>query len=265
MVVRGSRIREQVSVRLNTRKQRRQARDLLMTSEAWVFSRTACLGNDVYGLLSLDLPRLNMQKGRADHLLSGVEGPPHPPIPMSYYRHLQRRDVWPLIVQQEYQWWAAHHPPRFILMDSYSELTDQFFADSSGGPGFFSNFGDVALDPGHNSDLSPRGLLDLDGVGQLYGHLFEVFHSTWPDVPVLFVHYPTHRESRPKFLRRAELIRLAIESVSTRDPLLTSVNLATREGKSSGLSCTTDDFPYHYDADTYDEFAQILRRSIPAN
>lgn len=255
-------VRDWIQLRRHTEKQRRRARKLLQMGSPWVFSRTACLGNDVFALLGTNLPRINVQKGRVDGLRSAMADQDGWQAPWRWYKTLDRRDVWPLIVEQELPWWCAEVAPEFILMDSYSELTDQGFHDPSTGRTFFANFTDLDPERLHSAGILSVGLLPTEGLEQRYRLLFESLHGLWPGVRVVFVHFPSDLETRVKFRERAELIRAAIERLAAEDSLLESVSLRSHRPSRPEAAHEVTEFPYHYDAPTYHELALSVSEKL---
>ena len=254
---------ETFSLRRHTYRQRRSARRLVASGAPWVFSRTACLGNDTYNLLGLGLPRLNIQKGRGDFLAEAGADNETPRIPWDVYAALRRRDVWPLLVEQEVDWWSASRPPEFVLMDSYSELTDQEFVSVATGARFFANFSDVDPKAMEDGSLASIGLIALEDLEGIIGRMFDAIHQVWPRVPVLFVHFPADLERRPRFLERAAAIRTIVETRAGHDSLVTSLSLKTHTPSRPQGGSEPADFPYHYDQGTYMELADRIRESMP--
>mgnify|MGYP006441516425 CR=1 FL=1 len=236
-------------------------RKLLRTNDPWVFSRTACLGNDLYRLLSLPMPRLNIQKGRADELIRRHDADDRSWISARYFTCLARPDIWPLVLEQELRWWMPRRPPEIVLMDSYSELTDQLFRDREESNSFCANFNDLKRS---QTLLRNHGLLNIDVLPDLYTQFFSMVHERWPHTPIVFIHFPTHREVRPKFLERADAIRDAVERIAMGDSRLISLKMEDGQGvrHSSGNSDTDDPFPYHYDSGVYTYLLELLRKTL---
>lgn len=237
-----------------TERQRFAMRRIRKLESPWVFCRTACLGNDVFNLLQVRSRRINVQKGRIDRLISDAQLGARARIPWGYHSALERKDVWPLLVEQEAQWLTTRIPPDFVLMDSYSELTDQYFSGSNG-PGFCANFGDVNEVAAREKGLTSNGLIDLEFAFTMYGEFFNFLHNIWPGVPVAFLHFPTIHETRPKYRERACQIREAIRSLSDIDPLLASIEYQPTHPSDPSSA----DFPYHYDRDVYVQLAAKVR------
>lgn len=146
-------------------------------------------------------------------------------------------------------------------MDSYSELTDQLFRDPTGSTSFCANFNDVKRT---QTLLGNHGLLSIDLLPDLYTQFFSMLHERWPHTPIVFIHFPSHREVRPKFLERAGAIRNAVERIAVEDEQLISLKIedAPTFKYASQSSSTNDPFPYHYDSATYASLGQVMRETL---
>lgn len=167
-----------------------------------------------------------------------------------------------MIISQEVQWWTAVRPPEFIFMDSFSELTDQYFTfdyASTDDRGFYANYSDVARQRLQSGDVTSHGLLATKDLEHVYFQLFNAFHALWPDTPIIFVHFPMDLEMRGEFLQRGRVIHSAVNRIAKFDPLVTSVVLTNwiarrPENIPEGL----EKFPYHFDQKTY----EILTKEV---
>lgn len=235
----------------------------LYESQSWVFSRTACLGNDVFELGDYGLPRLNIQKGRVDLLTATLDKMPLRRPSMNIYKALRRKDVWPLIEQQFNAKWCLSEAPAFVLLDSYSELTDQAFKERKTAAQFYCNFSDLQTSALPTHGIEALGLLDLTTIEERYRDLFARLQSRWPGVLIFFLHFPTSLETRVLFVERALKIREAVESIASER--LDVISIALPEGFAKRPTGTTPeliDFPYHYDHETYICFDRELRGAL---
>lgn len=229
----------------------------------WVFSRTACLGNDAFALMEEDslLFRMNLQKGRSDLLLRNpIEIKSRNNI--TILKYILRDDIVSHILGQSDQRYKKMPKPKFILFDSYSDLTDVEFLDQFSGNSFFCHKSDLI--PLKDTELSNLGLLNLDDVENLYKRLFDSFRSLWGEnIKILFIHFPTKLEIRDLYLRRAKLIEMAIDNLAILDKMLIPIKipeiLVQPETLPNGENST---FPYHYSEDSKKYVATEIRREV---
>jgi len=229
----------------------------------WVFSRTACLGNDAFALMEEDslLFRMNLQKGRSDLLLRNpIEVKRRNNI--TILKFILRDDIVSHILGQSDQRYKKMPKPKFILFDSYSDLTDVEFLDQISFNSFFCHKSDLI--PLNETELSNLGLLNLDDVENLYKRLFDSFRNLWGEnVKILFIHFPTKLETRDLYLRRAKLIEMAIDNLAILDKMLIPIKipeiLVQPEALPNGENST---FPYHYSEDSKKYIATEIRRVV---
>lgn len=250
-----------IRVRAATRRQRILMDQMKANTQPWCFSRTACLGNDVFKLLDIPWLRMNIQKGRADYLMQSQDMD-RQPLPFTTYHWLKRKYIWSVLVEQEFQWFTTKTPPKFILMDSFSELTDQVFSSRERGVSFCAHFGDLDFEQSNVRLLERSGLLPVTEFEIAYARLFEVFHILWPGIAVIFLHFPSHLEMRTEYRLRASSIIAAIDNLARVDPLLVPVEIENHTPTFPSRHRPEDSFPYHYDDGTYVKFAQLTKDII---
>jgi hypothetical protein len=241
-----------------------RVKSFFVRSDNWVLSRTACLGNDSFAIFSeeYNLRRFNMQKSRLDLL---IESPKLKKDFFSFSDLIEREDILPLIWAQPKNYWQEFPKPKFILFDSFSDLTDNKFVHKETGAHFFCHKSDLALNLHDKQVLKVEGLLDLADVKYRYTDLFQHFRQKWGDVKIIFVHYPIKLESRSLYIMRAKLIVNAIEELEKTNSGLYSIkvpeNLVAAQTLPSGKLSS---FPYHYSAETYiwiaNRMSQILKK-----
>ena len=250
-----------IRVRAATQRQRILMDQMKANTQPWCFSRTACLGNDVFKLLDIPWLRINIQKGRADYLMQSQDMDRRP-LPFTTYHWLKRKYIWSVLVEQEFQWFATQTSPKFILMDSFSELTDQVFSSRERGVSFCAHFGDLDFEQSSVRSLESSGLMSVTDFQPAYAKLFEEFHTRWPGTPVIFLHFPGHLETRPEYRLRALSIITAMDNLARVDPLLVPVEIENHTPTFPSRHPPEDFFPYHYDDGTYVRFAQLTKDII---
>src|ERR1700712_2747649 len=132
-------------------------------------------------------------------------------------------------------------------MDSYAELTDQLFVQQSGQSSFCANYGD--LDKSFTNTFVCEGLLKVCDLKKYYRDFFTLIRMKFGAVPILFIHFPTKLEHREIFRERHRQIKDAISTVSAAFAPFDVYDVP--ESLISKPENSEDDFPYHYNADTY--------------
>jgi hypothetical protein len=235
---------------------------LRIKSENWVFSRTACLGNDSYSHLvqkeGRNTLRLNLQKNRIDSLNGSLKVRR---IGLAGIRILDRKDLLDILWIQNLKFWRRLPAPNYILIDSYSELTDQQFV--FGERRFFANYKDVRREYLQKRLILTLGLLNSNQIHLQYKLFLEEINRIWwkSQFNIYFIHFPSKFESRELFINRAIDIRIAIDELALIFPNLISIvipeELVTQQVNARGV---LDTFPYHFDAGVARYVAQEISK-----
>ncbi|HUZ97235.1 MAG TPA: hypothetical protein VMU57_20205 [Edaphobacter sp.] len=168
----------------------------------------------------------------------------------------------PLIVQEEnVGWWRPAHPPAFVFMDSFAELTDQIFFRRGQGWRFCCGYSDLNPTRSFNEQFSCAGLLAEDTFYAAYQRFFSVLRSRFGRVPVIFLHFPKALEGREAFRRRADRIREAVEALAPQfEPFCSlAVDEAMVDWPEDSTAEDRQGLPYHYNQRTYRAFARLVR------
>jgi len=224
-----------------------------------ILSRCACLGNYVLRQLGWESSAQNHQKSRVDYLLDLAERPEVKPEVQIIEQHLLRKDILTFIEQQQHDFFQ-YQRPNVIFMDSFSELTDQLFVHRKEKWHFLANYSDIDHSSSFEQSFECWDLLKLDGLESLYRTFFSRLRTVYPDVPVVFLHFPTTLDRRKKFKERAAAIKQAVELISGEFENLYSLSIADNIVHEPE-ECTYEelkDFPYHYHQDVYKTFAQQI-------
>lgn len=220
-----------------------------------MLARVACLGHDVHDLIYKDKTLVNQQKVRIDMFLEWSKGKKRP-IANQVLPHLERKDIFNLIQQQEaLPWLETKRSGGIILMDSFAELTDQKFVNKKYGWSFASNYTDIDHTPQFESEYDCHGLIDINALGGLYNSFFSFVNKQYGKKEIIFLHFPTTLDSRPKFKERGEAILSCIKDMAKKYDNLTSVNVPDNEVTWH----EGDDFPYHYGKSTYRHFVEKIK------
>jgi hypothetical protein len=225
----------------------------------WFLGRHACLGYDVLKHFDNLPTEVNFQKGRTDLLLSYWGDKSLLPKSSLLAPFMARKDVLPLIRQLEFFDCLPKNPPKFIFMDSFSELTDQLFFDRAEGWRFACGYSDIKQSEDFNTAYAGMGLLRTEDLEKYYIKLFSLFENRWGKVPIYFLHFPIALEKRNIFKTRYSAIMMAIDTISNSQGHIYSVKIdESKVTHPSDLSDALKDFPYHYDRNTYFEFAKLI-------
>lgn len=233
-----------------------------LKNSPYVFSRTACLGNDSLKLSGASRSKyvFNLQKGRSDLLLRSYSFIRIKPY-FGSHKFIESKDIRDMVWQQSNTYFHDFPKPVFILFDSFSDLTDRCFT-ASRRTAFYCHKSDLKK-PSRDRDIISHGLLDLDSVEKLYEDLFNNFRQAWGDVQIIFIHFPTKLETRQFYIERANRIKSAIENLAQIIPNLYSIEIPTSlVNPEKSLTGEVDSFPYHYSLETKDfvanKIAEIL-------
>ncbi len=234
--------------------------------ESWVFARTACLGTDTLNLIKRDyeLPEIyNFQKARIEYLTEALNSFA-PPISKKLIlwarlRKLIVPSILPTVsMSMSEKFLQKALPPEFIVLDDFAELTDQKFTYQS--IQWYSHYGDLSEFAKNSSECQSHGLLQIDEIQKLYEDFFKAIFLKWPQVQVIFMLFPIHRENRPEFMARSQIITETLHHISLLYPRVHIISAA--EKNFPGAESITDPFPYHYQDEVYKYFAERVRNLI---
>lgn len=226
----------------------------------WILGRFACLGQDVLQLLGVSIPLRNVQKGRIDYFYGCLADPSLRARTGIVQPFVKRPDILRLVAQQQVIA-LPERPPAMIFMDSFAELTDQLFVHREEGWGFCCNHSDVRHDELFAQQFSCSGLLPTEEIRPSLDRFFTMIRERYGSVPILYLHFPCALETREKFRSRGEHIAATVHELAKVFPPLHSVAVAESIVRRPELQREQDGtFPYHYNRETYEEFARKLRK-----
>lgn len=224
-----------------------------------IVSRTACLGNDIINrLFNNEIIRFNNQKSRVDMILENNDTK----ISIfSLVNIINRMDILSIIYTQNFNL-LNFKKPKYFFIDSYSELTDQKFSDNTEKNSFYCNYSDTNYNLEIFKDnYTCEGLINLENIKDKYDSLFKKINKDWNNVHIIFIHFPTTLEKREKFKDRADLIKLAIEELSTKYENLHSISVDDTYVSAPVVGNDEyKNFPYHYHEKTYQEFVNKINK-----
>lgn len=228
----------------------------------WILGRHACLGLDVLNLLG-DIPEVfNVQKGRIDYLLDITEDPQRRARTSLVEPFMERTDIVPLIEQEEYFLSRPASSPSLLYMDSYSELTDQLFVHYKDQWKFCCNYSDLSHGSNFAHLFEASGLLPLEVLEDYYHRFFSYIRKTYGNIPIIYLHFPIKLDKREKFKVRHDHIMSTISRLKNDYHPFHSIAIDEGvvdwpEEKVAGL----ENFPYHYNRETYLEFAGKVKET----
>jgi hypothetical protein len=221
-----------------------------------ILCRSACLGHT---LLNLKDPRAKnislicQQKTRLDLFMEHVSGniPETMRVKSAVVNeYISREDIHELIFQQEKLPWLKTKKFDYVLMDSFSEMTDKKFTHKKEGWSFFCHQSDIADVPAFEELFESHGLLDIKKFSETYEAFFSWFELSYPGKKVVFLHYPTALDERVVYKERAAEILRVMASIEKRKDYIYNVCI----DESKVFQYENDDFPYHYSKETNEEF-----------
>jgi hypothetical protein len=219
--------------------------------------RYACLGTAVLEVLGRRYKMHNIQKGRVDYLLQVMESESGLCRPNAAIRHLARDFIVPTVEQQACL--CPDFTPELVLVDSFSDLTDQLFQHRREHWQFCCNYLDLEHSDEFADTFDSLGLLDLDGLQNSYESMLRTIEARWPGIPVIYIHFPDVLEEREKFVERAREIRRVVELCAGLNPNLYSFSVPAEIVKRPEvLEPGMENFPYHYNQATYQAFADLI-------
>lgn len=227
-----------------------------------ILGRVACLGNEIITQLNLHKGLINHQKSRIDYLLKINLEPELTVISKEITPLLERKYIAATIKQQEIDFFS-YKKPDLIVMDSFSELTDQLFISKKDGKMFLANFSDINHDDNFTHSFNYAGLIDAINLEKIYDQFFYKIRTTYGGVPILFFHFPTKLDERLNFQRRGQDILKALNLLSDQHQNLYSISVSDADIiKSNEETDELKDFPYHYGKTTYAAFIKQTKSII---
>jgi tetratricopeptide (TPR) repeat protein len=215
-----------------------------------IMGRVACLGKDALQFIRFSsngsINSYNLQKGRVDLFLDVLRGGQKPKASV-LEPFMERRDVYPLIVeQQDLSWTRIREKVQLLVMDSFAELTDQQFTHRTEGWSFCSHYTDLIHNEAFEAMFENKGPLPLDGLAQAYWDFFTWFETRYPEAHVVYIHFPTKLDSRTEFKERGEAIRDIMAAIANTKPYI--LNIDVDDSLVDGNE--NDQFPYHFSRST---------------
>jgi hypothetical protein len=226
----------------------------IFKEKEYILGRIACLGQTIFRnkYYTQNVKLINQQKARVDFLIEKLKGGSGPKSDLVEF-HLEREDIHPLIVEQQEFPWNFVTNPNLIIMDSFSELTDQRFRHRNEGWSFYCNYTDIHHCIEFDNEFECLGLLDLDNLEELYLEFFNILRKKYPSKRLIFIHFPIELDSREKFKTRGREILRIMTNIAKLNSWITNLYISPDEVYTSDVG---DNFPYHYGSKTYESFCK---------
>lgn len=226
----------------------------------WILGRHACLGGDVLKLLNNELPVLNFQKGRVDQFAQALADVNKKISAKNSEEFIERSDIKLLVRQQRFYESLPSHAPRFVYMDSYSELVDQLFYDDVKKLGFCCCFSDLKKDSNVGEKYQIMGLLPLEDISAKYQLFFKSLLSKYGDIPIIFINFSTALDARKKYKERDVAIKQAITGLKSEFKNLQIIEVDESLIAPAAVGIEADiSFPYHFSERTKKIYAEKIR------
>jgi hypothetical protein len=228
-----------------------------------ILGRNACLGNELLRAWTKkhkDFLVINQQRVRVDIFLDCANGAPRPKagIIKKYFR-LRRSDLNELVRQQEnLPWLKNKRAVKYLVMDSFTELTDKKFTHRKENWSFCCYWNDLIHDEKFDKEFSSSGMLPLEDLEKSYSAFFDWANRKYPGIRIFFIHYPDRLEKREKYLERSKKIKEVLEKLSAENNFIKNIFLEEEKTKKNLL----DEFPYHYGQGVYDELLKKLSTAL---
>jgi len=225
-----------------------------------VLGRTACLGNEIIKQMGWSKGYINHQKSRVDYLLELTKNNSIAPNPKEILCYLKHKFIIGTIEKQKSDFFD-YKKPDIIVIDSYSELTDQLFVNENNNTRFLANYSDV------NHQLLPayykcKGLIE-NNLCEYYDLFFNKIECVYSDTPVYFIHFSTILDTREKFNKREKIIKEIILKLSKKYAFIKIIDIDDNKIKQANSgSKEYKNLPYHYSDATYSVFVSKLKETI---
>jgi hypothetical protein len=171
------------------------------------------------------------------------------------------RAIYEHIKQQEELPWLKIKKMKYLVMDSYSELTDKKFTNIKDGWSFCCHFGDLYLADEFKNNFKIEGALPLENLEESYRAFFAWFEKNFPGKNVFFVHYPSLFDARSEYKERGAAILQTMQKISANKSYIKNIFLSEEEVTEK---VKADPFPYHYNDEIYQKLSKKWDKIITA-
>jgi hypothetical protein len=164
-----------------------------------------------------------------------------------------------LIEQQVYYNWMNPVRPVALIMDSMAELGDQMFIQKESEWRFLASYSDIDHSQKFQENFSCLGLLDVDNIESYFRVFIKNVRNKYGKIPIYYLNFPPCLETREEFINRHNVINKVTNKMEIEFdnffPL--SVGCDVVDYPNDDYS-NANDFPYHYNMETYEAFAELI-------
>lgn len=229
-------------------------RNYILRYNPKILQRGACLSNDALKILYPDSKITNFQKSRVDYLNLQLLNNKIKPGFVDVL--LIRPHLYNLYIEQSYNFWKQIIYKEILIMDSYSELTDQLFINKKdNNQQFCANFSDV-VDKSRTKYIC-KGLLDSNQILFNYDFFFNKIRELNSNIKIIYIFFPIQFETRPKFINQNKSIENSISKLA----IIHDINIVSIPDTLLNFK-RDDEFPYHYNKDVYNYVANKIKMLI---
>lgn len=221
-------------------------------SDKKILFRTACLINTPINNFNNGYFQ-NFQKMRIDVLYKIRKNELSPPRFFNIW--LFKPFLYTVFIQQMKSFWTNVKEKDILIMDSYSELTDQLFIKNKNA--FLGHYNDIDS-KFKLKGFSCCGLLNEKEIEKYYILFFNELFTVNPNLKVYFFTYPTVKEERVKYINRSRIIRDVIKSLAVRYKII-FYDLDDYEYE---IKNEEESFPYHYNSEFYEYLSEELKKIL---
>lgn len=215
-----------------------------LSNQKIILGRVSCIGKDILKLEEKDYLLKNQQKSRVDNFYASIIGKNKPQYNL-IEPYIGREDIKPLIKEQcDLPWLKVNTQNiKYILMDTYSELTDKKFTHKKEGWSFSCHYAD--LDKSKRKEFekifADEGLLPLKQLEKSYEQFFTWCKKEYSDIPIYVVVASSALDSKKEYKKRALEIKRVLKKLAKKNKQLRIITIPE-----SQINPGDDSLPYHY-------------------
>ena len=229
-------------------------RFFIRTYDENILVRGACLTNDSLKILFPNIFIKNYQKSRVDVLNLKYSNCGYRPI-LFDVRFIDK-NLYNLYIDQIPNFWEDVKKKNFLIIDSYSELTDQLFVNNINKNKIFNvNYTDV--NKKCNLKYSCHGLINNNDVKKNYSVFFSNLRIVNKHIKIIYIFFPIVYELRQKFIDQHLIIYNAIHKMKNKHKI-SIINVPSKLLSFQRI----DDFPYHYNNEVYSYVANQIKLKL---
>ncbi len=215
-----------------------------------ILSRNACLGNDILKLKKNRGEKIiviGQPKARVDFFINLINGAPKPK-----YKQLKKFIKDPAIFrmiekQNKLPWLNISKDIKYIVMDSFSELTDKKFTHKKEGWSFCCHYSDINHTQEFKNNFKSNNYLSVEKIEKSYIIFFRWLNNKYPSKKIFIIHYPSKLEKREEYKQRAAKIYEILLKIEKANKTIYNIKI---DESIVGYN-EKDKFPYHYNKKTY--------------